>query len=87
MIHELSQTNEVYFLEFSHNGKRLATSGKERACVVYETINFTVLYTLSGHQDQVAYITWSPDDTKLITCSQDSKARVWDAMVRLPLIL
>ena len=85
-IHELSQSNEVYFLEFSHNGERLATSGKEHACVVYETISFTVVYTLSGHQGPVAYITWSPDDTKLITCSSDSKARVWDAIVSLPTI-
>ena len=81
-VHELSQNNdEVYFLEFSHNGQRLATGGKESVCVVYETSTFTVLHTLSGHDSSVAYVAWSPDDTKLVTCSHDSKARVWDAIV------
>ena len=82
-IQELSQSNEVYYLEFSHNGERLATSGKEHICIVYETTSFTLLYTLPGHQGPVAYITWSPDDSKLITCCNDSKARVWDAVVGL----
>ena len=65
----------------TNGGDRLVTSGKDTVCIIYETATFTVLHTLAGHTAPVAYVTWSPDDTKLVTCSNDSKARVWDAMV------
>ena len=80
---ELSQSGgEVYCVEFSHNGKRLAASGADGATVIYDTNTFQVRHTLREHTEPVVYIAWSPDDTKLITCSQDHKARVWDTGVR-----
>ena len=82
---ELNQSDgEVYFVEFSHNGKRLAASGGDGATVIYDTSTFQVRHTLREHTAPVVYIAWSPDDTRLITCSQDNKAKVWDASVRSP---
>lgn len=75
---------EVYVVEFSHNGKRLAASGADGMTVVYDTSTFQVRHTLREHSEPVVCIAWSPDDTRLITCSQDNKARVWDANVRSP---
>ena len=72
---------EVWSLGFSHNGKWLATSGKDSVVIIYDTSTFLVRYTLIEHTDFVVYLTWSPDDSKLITCSKDNKARVWDAEV------
>lgn len=82
---ELSHNaGEVWFIEFSHNGRRLATSGQDSAVVIYDTSTFHVRLTLTDHTDCVAYVTWSPDDSKLITCSHDHKARVWDSEVCNP---
>lgn len=82
---ELNQSGgEVYCVEFSHNGKRLAASGADGATVIYDTNTFQVRHTLREHTEPVVYIAWSPDDTKLITCSQDHKARVWDTSVQSP---
>ena len=79
---ELNQNvGEVWFVAFSHNGRRLATSGEDSAVIIYDTSTFHVRHTLRDHTSHVAYLTWSPDDSKLITCCHDHKARVWDAEV------
>lgn len=84
---ELNQNNgEIYVVEFSHNGKRLAaggaTNGADGMTVIYDTSNFQVRHILREHTEPVVHVAWSPDDTKLITCSQDRKAKVWDTIVR-----
>ena len=78
-IVELSQSEgEVWFVEFSHNGKKLAASGEDRTVVIYDTNTFQVRHTLREHTAGVVLVAWSPDDTKLITCSKDQTAKVWD---------
>lgn len=72
---------EVWFLQFSHNGRKLAASGEHPTVVIYDTVTFQVEHTLTDHAGHVPYLAWSPDDSKLITCSHDHKAIVWDAEV------
>ncbi|OJJ32812.1 hypothetical protein ASPWEDRAFT_52944 [Aspergillus wentii DTO 134E9] len=75
---ELSQhSDEVWYCEFSHDGTKLVTAGRDRGVNIYDTTTFAVLHKLVEHDDGVAHVSWSPDDSKLITCSQDKKARVW----------
>ena len=69
---------EVWYLEFSHDGSKLATASQDGSIMVYETTSFKVLHKLVQHGREVTYATWSPDDTKLISCALDRKARVWD---------
>jgi WD40 repeat protein len=73
-----NHTQEVWYLEFSHDGSKLATASQDGSIMVYETTNFHVLHKLVQHGREVTYVTWSPDDTKLISCALDGKARVWD---------
>ncbi|EAW14864.1 WD domain protein [Aspergillus clavatus NRRL 1] len=75
---ELNQhTDEVWYCQFSHDGTKLVTAGRDRHVYIYDTNTFAVYRQLEKHEDGVAHVSWSPDDTKLITCSQDKKARVW----------
>lgn len=74
-------TDEVWYCDFSHDGTKLVTAGKDRTVLIYDTRDFSVLQRLTEHEDGVAFASWSPDDTKLITCSQDKKARVWNVQV------
>lgn len=75
-------TDEVWYVEFSHDGTKLATASKDRSVIIYDTTDgFKVIHRLMEHEKSVAYATWSPDDSKLITCSQDKKAKVWDVQV------
>lgn len=71
-------TGEVWHVQFSHDGTRLATASQDRTVNIYETVTFKRLFTLTQHSGEVTYIAWSPNDKKLISCAQDCKARVWD---------
>ncbi|KAI9807101.1 MAG: hypothetical protein M1825_005818 [Sarcosagium campestre] len=71
-------TDEVWFLEFSHDGTMLSTTGQDKTVVIYDVGTFEPLHILAGHGDHVAYTAWSPDDTKLISCCHDRLARIWD---------
>ncbi|KAJ5469884.1 hypothetical protein N7530_007241 [Penicillium desertorum] len=78
VIVDLTQhSDEVWYCEFSHDGSKLATAGKDHNVLIYNTTDFSVIHRLTEHEDGVAFASWSPDDSKLITCSQDKKARVW----------
>ena len=36
-------------------------------------------HTLLGHQKAVLTVSWSPDDSQLLTCGEDEVIRRWDA--------
>lgn len=73
--------DEVWHCGFSHDGSKLVTAGQDRNVLIYDTNTFTVIHRLVGHTEGVAFASWSPDDSKIITCSQDTTARVWNAEV------
>ncbi|KAJ5146514.1 uncharacterized protein N7515_001078 [Penicillium bovifimosum] len=72
-------SDEVWYCEFSHDGSKLVTAGKDHNVLIYNTADFTIIHRLTEHEEGVAFASWSPDDSKLITCSQDHQARVWSA--------
>lgn len=75
-------SNEVWYVEFSHDGTKLVTTSKDKSVIIYDaTDRFSVIHRFYEHHDAVVFATWSPDDTKLITCSQDKTAKVWDVQV------
>ena len=83
ILAELDQhTNEVWFVQFSNDGKHLATSGKDRTVVIYDATTFRQKHVLSEHRDGVASVAWSPDDKILVSCSTDREGRLWDTNVR-----
>ena len=76
--------NEVWYLAFSNNGRYLATASSDRSVIIYDVNrNFTRMHHLKDHKAGVCFLAWSPDDTKLITCTreQDNTLRVWNTAV------
>lgn len=79
---ELNRLNgEVWHVQFSHDGTRLASSGQDKVVVIYDVKTFAVSTFLHGSEEGVGGLSWSPDDSKIITCSQDKTARMHDCKV------
>lgn len=74
-------SGEVWDVQFSHDGSRLASCGGDGIVVIHDMTTFEVLHTLQSSDGGVCSISWSPDDTMIITCAQDKRARLWNAHV------
>lgn len=48
---------------------------------------FEPIHHLKGHNGAILLVSWSPDGNKLITCSSDRTAKVWDTQVDFDNIL
>jgi WD40 repeat protein len=80
-------TDEVWFVKYSHDGTKLASTSKDKTIIIYETNTYKVLHHLGDRSESgssVTHLAWSPDDTKIVTCSSQSEnsARIWDVKVR-----
>ncbi|XP_023632564.1 WD repeat-containing protein 26 homolog [Capsella rubella] len=73
-------TDEVWFLKFSHNGKYLASSSKDKSAIIWEIDaqgKFSEKHKLLGHVNPVAMVLWSPDDKQVLTCGEDEVIKRW----------
>ncbi|XP_020586453.1 WD repeat-containing protein 26-like [Phalaenopsis equestris] len=73
--------DEVWFVQFSNNGKFLASSSRDNSAIIWEVHEDGMLslkHTLTGHQKPVLMISWSPDDNQLLTCGFEEVVRRWD---------
>jgi len=72
--------DEVWFVQFSHCGKRLASASKDRTIAVWalDQERPAVVKVLTGHQDSVSFLAWSHDDTRMLSCGNDCTIKLWD---------
>ena len=75
-------TSVVTFIIFSSDGQLMATGGTEDVCYVWETAKLQdgePLSMLEGHRGMVCAAAFSPDGRRIITASDDSSSRIWNA--------
>lgn len=71
-----SHRDEVWHVQFSHSGMMLASASKDATAIIWrvtpqgEAIH---MHTLAGHEKAVAFLTWSPDDSRLLSCGSDNE--------------
>jgi WD40 repeat protein len=66
-------------LAFSPSGQILgSTSHDHTARLWFQETNWFDSYILKGHTDQLQSITFSPDETQVVTTSLDESVRLWD---------
>lgn len=78
--------DEVWFLQYSNDGTKLASSSKDTTVIIYETQTYSQTQHLDEHNGSaVTHLAWSPDDTKIVTCCSqpENSARIWDVKVSL----
>lgn len=70
--------DEVWGVEFSNDGKKLAAYGCGATVLIWEVPLFTVVQSLKGHGSGIGHLAWSPDNTMVLTSSQDQHARLYN---------
>ncbi|CAA7017510.1 unnamed protein product [Microthlaspi erraticum] len=77
----MAHKNEVWFVQFSNSGKYLATASSDCTAIIWKVLDdnrIELMHTLQSHQNPVSFVSWSPDDTKLLTCGNAEVLKLWD---------
>jgi eukaryotic-like serine/threonine-protein kinase len=74
-----ADADDVYFVTFSRDGSKLATSGRDRTARVWNANTGASICACSGHTDDVNWVDFSPDQNQVGTASDDHTVKVWDA--------
>lgn len=78
-----SHEDEIWYLQFSNNGKYLASSSNDKSAIIWEVHEngeLSLKHTLVGHQKPVLMVAWSPDNRELLTCGMEEVVRRWDVL-------
>ncbi|MBN8677499.1 MAG: caspase family protein [Chitinophagales bacterium] len=65
-------------LVFSKDGKWLAAPGPGKTIQVWDAVRWTLVNTLSGHDNAITCLDFSPDGRWIISGSADNTTRIWD---------
>ncbi len=78
LIREINNNSITTCVAFSPDGKTFATSNPDKSINIFEVETGKLLTKLKGHKSWVRSLTFSNDETKLISCGDDSKIISWD---------
>lgn len=73
-----SHSGFVYTVQFSPDGKILASGGADRKIRLWNADTGKIIYTLDGHQDAVTAMQFMPNGKILISAGADRTIRFWD---------
>jgi WD40 repeat protein len=71
-------TNKIRGIEFSPDGRTLATADNEETVTLWNAADGTPIRRLLGHRRLVSWVAFSPDGRRLASASWDQTAKVWD---------
>lgn len=77
-------TGEVWQVQFSHDGRRLASCGGDGTVIIYDVESWDVLQSLTSSEGGICSLAWSPDDTMMVTAAMDKDAILWNTLVSKP---
>jgi len=73
-------SDAVFALDFSADGKFLASGAADKFARVIELATGKVVKSLEGHTHHVLGVSWKRDGRTLITAGADGVVKVWDAV-------
>jgi WD40 repeat protein len=72
------QGNWIYDLEFSPDGRWLATAEGDRTIKLWDLETETLAQTFEGHAGRVIAIAFSPDGRRLASSDEEGDVRLWE---------
>ena len=69
---------DVRHVEFSPDGKLLATTGKDGTIRLWDASTCKFLRSIQAHKDGANWVTFSPDGRVLASCGDDGTIRICD---------
>ena len=79
LITSLEHGTTVYDVDFSPDGRRLATACKDNSIRLWDTSKQEQVAILRGHDDYVHAVAFSSDGSQLASASGDTTIRLWEA--------
>lgn len=76
---KLSHSGEINSVDFSQDGKTLATGSFDKTIKLWDIDNGELLRTFIGHTNWVTCVTFSPDGKNLASASEDFTIKIWDS--------
>ena len=73
-----SHGGQVYALAFNGNGKLLASASADQKIRLWNSDNWSLLYTFDGHQQSVTSLGFLPNSEILVSTGADRSIRFWD---------
>jgi len=86
-----NHSGAVNCVRWSKNGKYLASCSDDKTVIIWELMpgvgtvfgsenreNWRCKWVLRGHTGDVADLAWSPDSTKIASCSMDNSVIIWE---------
>jgi WD40 repeat protein len=77
-IHTFQHGQYVHAVAYHPLLPQLAAAGSDHAIRIYDTRSGELLKTLTGHDDAVLGVSFSPDGKWLLSCGYDDTARLWE---------
>ncbi|KAJ3161331.1 hypothetical protein HDU86_007113 [Geranomyces michiganensis] len=69
--------DEVWFVEFSHDGAYLASASRDMTAAIWSVETWSLVHPLEGHDNAISHLAWSPNDAYVLTGSNDNTLRLW----------
>lgn len=80
----IAHDNSVQAVQFSLDGKILASASADRLIKLWSTTDYQLLHTLAGHTDRVYALDFDPQGKWLVSASADNSVRFWDLSADVP---
>ncbi|CAD8165631.1 unnamed protein product [Paramecium octaurelia] len=74
----LKEDEPVRLVEFSPNGKLIASNGKGNLVSLWDVEDYKIIQQFNDHQGKILSVAFSPDSKTLASASDDKTIKLWD---------